>query len=147
MCGICGIVNYSGNDAGESSVRTMMSVMKHRGPDDEGVFTEGNSTLGFVRLSILDLSRAGHQPMESDGGRYVIVFNGEIFNYIELREELAGKGHKFRTGTDTEVLLAAYSEWGEECLDRLNGMWAFVIHDRITRSSFAARDRYGIKPF
>lgn len=147
MCGICGIVNFNGNAAGESSVRNMMSVMKHRGPDDEGVFTEGNTALGFVRLSILDLSRAGHQPMESDGGRFVIVFNGEIFNYIELREELAGKGYQFRTGTDTEVLLAAYSEWGVECLDRLNGMWAFVIYDRNTRSSFAARDRYGIKPF
>jgi asparagine synthase (glutamine-hydrolysing) len=147
MCGICGIVNFNGKSAEETSVRTMMSVMKHRGPDDEGVFTEGNSALGFVRLSILDLSSAGHQPMESDGGRFVIIFNGEIFNYIELRMELADKGYKFRTGTDTEVLLAAYSEWGEECLDRLNGMWAFVIYDRSTRSSFAARDRYGIKPF
>ncbi|MRR21557.1 asparagine synthase (glutamine-hydrolyzing) [bacterium] len=147
MCGICGIVNFNGKAAEEPSVRKMMSVMKHRGPDDEGVFSEGNSVLGFVRLSILDLSRAGHQPMESDGGRYVTVFNGEIFNYIELREELSGKGYRFRTGTDTEVLLAAWSEWGEECLDRLNGMWAFVIFDRKTRTSFAARDRYGIKPF
>lgn len=147
MCGICGIVNYNGNADGEPTLRTMMAAMKHRGPDDEGVFSERNTALGFVRLSILDLSIAGHQPMESEEGRYVIVFNGEIFNYIELREELSGKGHKFRTSTDTEVLLAAWSEWGEECLDRLNGMWAFVIYDRKTNSSFAARDRYGIKPF
>jgi asparagine synthase (glutamine-hydrolysing) len=121
--------------------------MKHRGPDDEGVFYEGNLGLGFVRLSILDLTRAGNQPMITDDGRYVIVYNGEIFNYIELRDDLIKKGYHFRTRSDTEVLLASFSEWGEKCLDRLNGMWAFGIYDRVNKSLFASRDRYGIKPF
>jgi asparagine synthase (glutamine-hydrolysing) len=125
----------------------MMSIMKHRGPDDEGVFIEENVGLGFVRLSIIDLSPAGHQPMFSHDDRYVIVFNGEIFNYPELRDDMKSKEHSFRTGSDTEVLLAAYIEWGEECLHKFNGMWAFVIYDRLEKKIFAARDRYGIKPF
>lgn len=147
MCGICGIVNFSNAPVKEPVIRKMMESIKHRGPDDEGIFTDGNTGLGFVRLSILDLSKAGHQPMNSHDDRYVIVYNGEIFNYIELRKELEQKGHGFRTMSDTEVLLAAYQEWGEECLDRFNGMWAFVIYDRIANSVFASRDRYGIKPF
>lgn len=147
MCGICGQINFNGAEVAESQLRSMMQAMKHRGPDDEGIFTDGSIGLGFVRLSILDLSQAGHQPMYSQDDRYVIVYNGEIFNYIELREELEPKGYSFRTRSDTEVLLAAYKEWGEECLDRFNGMWAFVIYDRIEKSIFASRDRYGIKPF
>ncbi len=147
MCGICGVVNFNNNPVEESGIRKMMVSMKHRGPDDEGIFTDGSTGLGFVRLSILDLSQAGHQPMHSRDERYVIVYNGEIFNYIELREELEPKGYSFRTRSDTEVLLAAYQEWGERCLDRFNGMWAFVIYDRVTKSIFASRDRYGIKPF
>ena len=125
----------------------MMSTIKHRGPDDEGTFIEDGISLGFLRLSILDLSEAGHQPMFSADKRYVLVFNGEIFNYIELRKELAGKGHQFRTQTDTEVLLAAYVEWGTEMLHRLNGMWAFAIYDRMEKTLFCSRDRYGVKPF
>ncbi|MCU0287421.1 MAG: asparagine synthetase B, partial [Acidobacteria bacterium] len=146
MCGICGIVNFDGCPVRESEIRAMMALIKHRGPDDEGVFLDRNTGLGFVRLSIIDLSPAGHQPMISDDGRYVIVFNGEIYNYIELREELAEK-YRFRTVTDTEVLLNAYREWGNECLHRLNGMFAFVIYDKRTRQLFIARDRFGIKPF
>ena len=106
----------------------MMAAMKHRGPDDEGVFVDNNIGLGFVRLSILDLSSSGHQPMISRDGRYVLIYNGEIFNYVELRHELQQKGHVFTTQTDTEVVLAAYREWAEECLPRFNGMWAFVIY-------------------
>jgi len=147
MCGICGIINFHQQPVQEVTVRNMMKIQKHRGPDDEGVFLENNIGLGFVRLSILDLSPAGHQPMFSHDERYVIVFNGEIYNYLELRDELRTSGYRFKSNTDTEVLLAAYQHWGEECLDHLNGMWAFVIYDREKKSLFASRDRYGIKPF
>ena len=121
--------------------------MKHRGPDDEGVFVKENIGLGFVRLSILDLTIAGHQPMLSADKRYVIVLNGEIYNYIELRGELKNKGYIFRSGSDTEVLLNCFIEWGESCLHKLNGMFAFAILDTYTNDIFAARDRFGIKPF
>jgi len=147
MCGICGIINFNQQPVQEAKIRRMMHLQKHRGPDDEGIFLDYNIGLGFVRLSILDLSPAGHQPMFSHDERYVVVFNGEIFNYIELRDELRTKGYHFKTNTDTEVLLAAYQYWGKECLDRFNGMWAFVIYDTIDKSVFASRDRYGIKPF
>jgi asparagine synthase (glutamine-hydrolysing) len=147
MCGICGIVDFKGQILRETEIRNMMRTMKHRGPDDEGTFHEGRVHLGFVRLSIIDLTSAGHQPMASVDGRYVIVLNGEIYNYIELREELCGLGHVFRTRTDTEVLLVAYREWGAACLDRLNGMWALAIYDRRERILFCARDRFGVKPF
>ncbi len=147
MCGIAAIIRTDGAPVHEEPLLAMMRAMKHRGPDDEGVFTEGGVGLGFVRLKIIDLSANGHQPMRSGDGRYTIIFNGEIFNYIELRKELLAKGHVFRSETDTEVLLAAYVEWGESMLHRLNGMWAFVIHDARERRLFCARDRYGIKPF
>ena len=147
MCGICGIINFDQSPVSAESIQTMMAIQKHRGPDDDGVFVENNIGLGFVRLSILDLSSAGHQPMFSADDRYVAVYNGEIFNYIELREELKALGHPFKSDTDTEVLLCAYQQWGEACLHRFNGMWAFVIYDRQEKTIFAARDRYGIKPF
>lgn len=147
MCGINGIVHFDNIQVKQESVKTMMSIQKHRGPNDEGLFCEDRIGLGFVRLSIIDLTQAGHQPMLSSDGQYVIVFNGEIFNYIELREELRKIGHVFSTNSDTEVLLAAYLHWGKECLHRLNGMWAFAIYCRKRKVLFAARDRYGIKPF
>ncbi|HMW97320.1 MAG TPA: asparagine synthase (glutamine-hydrolyzing) [Flavobacteriales bacterium] len=147
MCGIAAIIHTGGAPVDESALRAMMRAMKHRGPDDEGVLLSGNAGLGFVRLGILDLSSNGHQPMTSADGRFTIIYNGEIFNYIELREELRAKGHVFRTGTDTEVLLAAYAEWGRDMLHRLNGMWAFILLDVKERALFCARDRYGIKPF
>jgi asparagine synthase (glutamine-hydrolysing) len=147
MCGICGIINFNQQSVRDNQIREMMKIQKHRGPDDEGVFIEGNVGLGFVRLSILDLSPAGHQPMFSADNRYVVVFNGEIYNYLELRDELKALGRSFQTGTDTEVLLAAFIEWGNDCLNHFNGMWAFVIYDKINKTLFAARDRYGIKPF
>ncbi len=147
MCGISGIIHLHGQTVAEAPLRHMMRAMRHRGPDDEGLFSENGVGLGFVRLSILDLSPAGHQPMLSSDERYVIVFNGEIFNYIELREELKAMGYAFRTQTDTEVILAAWQAWGEEMLHRFNGMWALVLYDRQTRTLFGARDRYGVKPF
>ncbi|MHC2993597.1 asparagine synthetase, partial [Pontibacter sp. HJ8] len=147
MCGIAGIINFDQESPKESSLRVMMQRMKHRGPDDEGIFIEDSVGLGFVRLSIIDLSPDGHQPMISSDDRYVLVFNGEIFNYVELREELQGQGVVFRTKTDTEVLLNAYIHWGEDCMHHFNGMWAFAIYDRQDGSLFASRDRYGVKPF
>ena len=147
MCGICGLINFNNQPVRLDSMHAMMAKMKHRGPDDEGVFTESCIGLGFVRLSIIDLSKAGHQPMFSDDGRYVMVFNGEIYNYIEIRDELISKGHRLKSKTDSEVLLHSYIEWGECCLDKFNGMWAFVIYDKIENTIFGARDRFGIKPF
>jgi len=146
MCGISGIINFNQKPILEKDIKLMMQIMKHRGPDDEGLFIDNNIGLGFVRLSILDLSPAGHQPMFSHDGKFVIVFNGEIYNYLEIREELKGK-YQFITGTDTEVILTAYQEWGDKCLDRFNGMFAFVIFDTQTKEIFGARDRFGIKPF
>lgn len=147
MCGICGSINFDLNPVEETVVRSMMQKMKHRGPNDKGVFIENNIGFGFVRLSIIDLSNAGHQPMHDNSERYTIVFNGEIYNYIELREELKSLGVKFRTQTDTEVLLAMYIQYGAECLNKLNGMFAFAVYDNVTKQVFAARDRFGVKPF
>lgn len=147
MCGICGIINFNKEDVQESSLITMMNTMKHRGPDDNGTFIKNNLGLGFVRLSIIDLSYLGHQPMTSLDNRYTIIFNGEIFNYIEIRDELINKGYKFNTNTDTEVILNAFIEWGEDSLKKFNGMWAFAIYDNIYNKMFLSRDRYGIKPF
>ena len=147
MCGICGIINFNKEDVQESSLITMMNTIKHRGPDDNGTFIKNNLGLGFVRLSIIDLSYLGHQPMTSLDNRYTIIFNGEIFNYIEIRDELINKGYKFNTNTDTEVILNAFIEWGEDSLKKFNGMWAFAIYDNIYNKMFLSRDRYGIKPF
>jgi asparagine synthase (glutamine-hydrolysing) len=146
MCGICGIINFDNKPVEEGSLHTMMKTMKHRGPDDEGLFTENNIGLGFVRLSIIDLSLNGHQPMIDDSGQFVIILNGEIFNYIELRQELVFKGYHFKSDSDTEVLLYSYIEWGKGCLDKLNGMFAFSILNKKDKSIFLVRDRFGVKP-
>lgn len=147
MCGICGIINFNYVPVTEAEIREMMKCLKHRGPNDEGIFIDKNIGLGFLRLSILDLSSQGHQPMFDDTGRFMIIHNGEVYNYIELREELKKKGYSFRSNTDTEVILKSFVEWGEECLDKFNGMWSFTIYDRDTKKLFCARDRFGIKPF
>ena len=147
MCGICGIINLNAHPADEQLLKPMMRAMKHRGPDDEGTFQEDNIALGFVRLSIIDLTSAGHQPMLSEDENLVLIFNGEIYNYVELKKELITLGHRFKTRTDTEVLLHAYQEWGSECMEKLNGMWAFVIYNRAERTVFISRDRVGVKPF
>ncbi len=141
MCGIAGIL---GRDAREERVRPMMSAIKHRGPDGEGSAQLPFAAFGHRRLSIIDLSDAGRQPMTSADGRYVITFNGELYNYRELREEL--KGYPFVSQTDTEVILAAWSKWGEGALDRFLGMFAFAIADLKEESVTIVRDRLGIKP-
>lgn len=147
MCGICGIMNFNGKPVSHELLESMKDKLRHRGPDDEGEYFDGPLGLGHLRLSIIDLTDAGHQPMSTDDGRYQMIFNGEIYNYLELREELQAKGVVFHTDTDGEVLLQAYVNWGIECLDKLNGMFAFVIYDRRDKSLFCVRDRYGIKPF
>ena len=147
MCGICGIINFKKIPVEESQISNMIQTMKHRGPNDEGVFIEKSVGFGFVRLSILDLSFSGHQPMFDDTGRYLIIFNGEVYNYIEIRSKLIQKGYRFKSNSDTEVVLKSYIEWGEECLDLFNGMWAFAIYNLESKELFCARDRFGIKPF
>ncbi len=127
-------------------VERMTATLVHRGPDDSGFWYEGQVGIGFRRLSILDLTPGGHQPMVSPDGDAVLVYNGEIFNYIELRDELRALGHQFHSTGDTEVLLASWRQWREGCLDRLVGMFAFVIWDRARQEFFGARDRFGIKP-
>jgi asparagine synthase (glutamine-hydrolysing) len=146
MCGIVGILQTHGEVERELLAR-MRDALTHRGPDDAGLHLDGRVGLGHRRLSILDLSPGGHQPMASPDGSLWIVFNGEIFNYVELREELRARGQEFRSTSDTEVLLHLYAREGEACLEKLNGMFAFAIWNARERSLFAARDRLGIKPF
>ena len=147
MCGFVGFLALS-NDAAptEAWVASLIDCIAHRGPDDHGILVDGRAALGFRRLSILDLSQAGHQPMTSRDGTLSMVFNGEIYNYVELRAELQALGHTFVSSGDTEVLLASYAQWGRRCVDKLVGMYAFCIIDRRTSSMFVARDRLGIKP-
>jgi asparagine synthase (glutamine-hydrolysing) len=148
MCGIAGTLDMrSGLESAEEVVVAMTAAIAHRGPDDAGVLVDPPCALGHRRLSIIDLSSAGHQPMASADGERWIVFNGEIYNYVEIRRELVGLGRRFATQTDTEVLLQAYDEWGEAALPRLNGMFAFAIWDRARQTLFCARDRFGVKPF
>lgn len=176
MCGIAGFLAF-GREVAVPVLETVNTAQRHRGPDDEGylvfdaesgnaspafgansVVREGRALSSFSsmrrgavlasrRLSIIDPTPAGHMPMSYGDGAFWITFNGAIYNYREIRAELEAKGHKFRTKTDTEVILASYVEWGEECLGRFNGMWAFVIVDVAKKRAFAARDRFGVKPF
>lgn len=140
------IMQFDGKTPDAAALGRMSLALAQRGPDDRGEFIHNNVGLTFRRLSIIDVSDAGHQPMHSILGRYSIVFNGEIFNYIELRAELEKKGYRFVSHSDTEVLLNAYIEWKEHCLERLNGMWAFIVLDKSTGECFFARDRFGVKP-
>jgi asparagine synthase (glutamine-hydrolysing) len=146
MCGVAGVLNLDGAPVSPVVLRRMMNAIAHRGPDGEGSWIEGAIGLGHRRLAIIDLTAAGHQPMQTAGGRYVLSYNGEIYNFRELRVELQAKGYRFRSRTDTEVLLYALSEWGSGALDRLNGMFAFALWDRVEKRLTLARDRYGIKP-
>jgi len=147
MCGICGIVDvYREGQVDPGVLIRMRDSLLHRGPDDAGVHTSPGVGLASRRLAILDLSPRGHMPMVSDDGRYVIVYNGEIYNYRELRAPLAARGVRFQSGTDTEVLLRLFEAEGEAMLEQLNGMFAFAIWDTVTRRLFAARDRLGVKP-
>ena len=147
MCGLAGMYNFrSLAPADRAAVERMTKVLVHRGPDDEGFYFEHAIGLGHRRLSILDLSERGHQPMRTADGRFVIAYNGEVYNYLEIRKELEADGYRFRTETDTEVILALYAQKGLECLQYLNGMFALAIWDSAERTLFLARDRVGIKP-
>src|ERR1035437_5874630 len=146
MCGIAGLVSFADRRADPALVDGMLERLVHCGPDDEGRVALGPAVLGSRRLSILDPTPAGHQPMTARDGRYTIVYNGEIYNFLELADELAPLGHTFSTSSDTEVLLAAYAEWGTACVQRLNGIWAFAVWDARERVLFLSRDRFGVKP-
>jgi asparagine synthase (glutamine-hydrolysing) len=146
MCGIAGMIDPRfGREAGETLLKRMLESIRHRGPDHSSVWVDPPVLLGHNRLSIIDLSERANQPMEFDG--LVIVYEGEVYNYIEIREELERKGYRFRTASDTEVILAAYREWGGDCVQRFVGMWAFAIWDKAKKELFCSRDRFGIKPF
>lgn len=146
MCAICGIVNFEhGHFVDDGTVRAMAATMAHRGPDDAGLMSDEQACLGFRRLSIIDLA-GGHQPMFNEDGSVSIVFNGEVYNYRDLHAGLVRAGHVFRTKSDTETILHAYEEYGDDCVKQLRGMFAFAIWDRRNRRLLLARDRLGIKP-
>lgn len=147
MCGIAGIVNHDNKPVDKELLIAMRDTLSHRGPDDSGIWLEDNVGLGHRRLSIIDLSQAGHQPMHNEDNTIWLVFNGEIYNYVEIKEELVRKGHRFVSNTDVEVIIHAYEEAGEDCVKLFNGMWAFVIWDVKDKKLFASRDRFGEKPF
>jgi len=146
VCGIAGIFNLNGEPVSPVLLRKMTDVMAHRGPDGEGFYTDSFVGLGHRRLAILDLSPAGHQPMATTSNEHVITYNGEVYNFRELRAELEALGHQFRSKSDTEVVLYAYKQWGAKCLGKFNGHFAFAIWDKTKQSLFLARDRYGTKP-
>lgn len=144
MCGIAGIINAESTPS-EGAVRSMSNMLAHRGPDGEGIYSKGSVCLGHRRLAIIDID-GGTQPMADNSGNLHIVYNGELYNFRELREELVKAGYDFRTNSDTEVILASYSRWGVDCLNKLNGMFAFAIADFRNEQLFLARDHAGIKP-
>ena len=146
MCGIAGILRFDNQQVLAETIEAMTSQLTHRGPDGCGCSVDGAIGLGHRRLSIIDLSPAGRQPMSYRYGNKIVVFNGEIYNYRELRKELENFGYLFSTNTDTEVLINAYAAWGQKCLDKFCGMFAFAIWDRDNKTLFLARDRLGKKP-
>ncbi len=159
MCGIAGIYNLNGGPVPTSLLKAMTDVIAHRGPDGDGFYTDGPVGLGHRRLAIIDLSPAGRQPMANETADLIITYNGEVYNFQELQVELQALGHRFQSKTDSEVVVHAYEEWGEKCIERFNGMFAFAIYDRRSHTStveggqqhaggrlFIARDRYGVKP-
>lgn len=146
MCGIAGVLDRSGAPVPVELLRRMSDAIAHRGPDGEGQYVDGAVGLANRRLAIIDPRPEGDQPMANESGDLVITYNGEVYNFRELRAELERHGHRFRTSTDTEVVLAAYAEWGPDCMDRFNGMFALAIWDARRRELLLARDRYGIKP-
>ena len=148
MCGIVGVWNRNGEQVSLLELRRFTDSLAHRGPDGEGFYIDSEANLGFGhrRLAILDTSDGGRQPMSFLGDRYWILYNGEIYNFLELKAELERSGYLFKTDSDTEVILAAYHHWGEDCQLRFNGMWALAIWDRLERRLFLTRDRFGVKP-
>ena len=146
MCGIAGILHFDSDRKAETAViKKMTDVIRHRGPDGEGQYINNNLALGHRRLSIIDLS-TGDQPMFNEDGSIIVIFNGEIYNYIELREELIKLGYSFTTNSDTEVIIKAYQHWGIDCQNKFNGMWAFALWDKKKQQLFISRDRVGEKP-
>jgi asparagine synthase (glutamine-hydrolysing) len=145
MCGIAGYLHLDDGPPERALLRRMISSLLHRGPDATGVHTAGPVGLAHARLSIIDLA-GGAQPMATVDGKLWITFNGEIFNYVELREELIAKGHQFATRSDTEVILNAYREYGQDCVHHFNGQWAFAIWEADAQRLFLARDRAGVRP-
>src|SRR3989442_1597560 len=146
MCGICGIIDFSGRAVDRETLVRMTLTLRHRGPDDSGTHVSSCVGLGHMRLSIIDLSAQGHQPMFSDDGTLVIVYNGEIYNFPELKRDLETQGAPFRTRSDTELALKAYQTWGTAAFEKFNGMFALGIWDTRKRELHLARDRFGIKP-
>lgn len=146
MCGIAGIVHLDGEPVSPVLLKRMADAIAHRGPDGEGAYVDGAMGLAHRRLAIIDLSPAAHQPMATTDGRFVISYNGEVYNFAELRVELEALGQQFRSRSDTEVVLKAFAIWGEKALDRLNGMFALALWDKERKELLLARDRYGIKP-
>ncbi|WP_323591506.1 asparagine synthase (glutamine-hydrolyzing) [Aliarcobacter butzleri] len=146
MCGISGIINKNSLKVERNEIQKINDLISHRGPDDEGFYFEKNFAFGHRRLSILDLSSDGHQPMYYLD-RYVITYNGEVYNYLEIKDELMKDGYRFTSHTDTEVILASYDKWGKDCVCKFNGMWAFAIYDKEKEIIFCSRDRFGVKPF
>ena len=147
MCGICGyILRDKTRKVDEELLKKMTQIIAHRGPNSEGYYFEYGIALGHRRLSIIGIGEEGKQPMHYMG-RYTIVHNGEIYNYIEIKEQLEQQGYCFHSKTDTEVIMAAYDYWGKECLQYFNGMWAFAIYDSHQETLFCSRDRFAVKPF
>ncbi len=146
MCGVAGIFHSDGKPVPIDVLKRMGDAVKHRGPDGEGFWVDGFVGFAHRRLAILDLSPSGHQPMQTEDGRFVITYNGEIYNHLNLRIELESLGHQFHSRTDTEVVLKSFKEWGPDCLSRFNGMFAFAVWDKQAHRLYLARDRYGIKP-
>ncbi|MCD6274506.1 MAG: asparagine synthetase B, partial [Candidatus Aenigmarchaeota archaeon] len=144
---MCGIAGFNWNDP--NLIKKMNNSLKHRGPDGLGTYTDNLISLGHRRLAIIDLTERGKQPMEYEhkGRKAIITYNGEVYNFLELREKLEKKGYKFKSNTDTEVILASYLEWGFDCVKKFNGMWAFCIYDLQKKILFCSRDRMGQKPF
>src|SRR5918992_501186 len=145
MCGICGKLSAE-NPVSSGLIQEMCDLIAHRGPNDQGIYVDDCMGLGNRRLAIQDLTSAGHMPMSDSDGKIWITYNGEVYNFRELREELRQKGYSFQSGTDTEVVLYSYQKWGPSCLHRFNGMFAFAIWDLEKQQLFLARDRMGIKP-
>jgi hypothetical protein len=143
MCGISGIYQFGNGAVDATNLRASIETLRHRSPDDTGIYVDGRVGFAHARLSIVDLA-GGHQPMETEDGSLCIIFNGEIFNYIELCAELESKGHRFRTRSDTEVILEAYRKYGDACLDRFNGQWSFALWDKKAQRVLLSREHYGI---
>ncbi|MGB1289106.1 MAG: asparagine synthetase B, partial [Aggregatilineales bacterium] len=146
MCGISGVYNYNqGHPVSDTLLQSMLMAMHHRGPDEDGVFIEDELAIGMRRLSIIDLA-GGTQPIYNEDHRYVLVFNGEIYNHLELRDTLKKQGHQFRSDSDTEVIVHLYEQHGADCVKHLRGMFAFALWDKEEKRLMVARDHLGIKP-